>query len=216
MSSRTYCPKRGFTLIELLVVISIIALLIAVLLPALGGAREAAYQTQCAANLRQVGLAINMYANDFDGYLPGSVNWADEVQASQYLNISDVSAKPNVMGCPVHLRQHGKANGRTYAMSARIGTSPYNSGYGIEKIQECLKPSKTMIVMDGSWRDAGSFFNLQLFPAGSNRPSAVHRLKYSNVCYLDNHVQTILWEDIPTSGDALKYVNQFWYGVLPD
>ncbi len=59
---------RGFTLIELLVVISIIALLIAILLPALSRARESSRRITCASNLRQFGLTANMYANDHDGY----------------------------------------------------------------------------------------------------------------------------------------------------
>lgn len=69
--------RRAFTLIELLVVISIIALLIAILLPALGAARQSAERTQCASNLRQQGIATFAYAVDNKNGVPpvhGSTN----------------------------------------------------------------------------------------------------------------------------------------------
>ena len=61
---------RAFTLIELLVVISIIALLIALLLPALGGARESASRTVCASNLHQITIGVGNYAADQNGLIP--------------------------------------------------------------------------------------------------------------------------------------------------
>jgi len=62
--------RSGFTLIELLVVIAIIAILAAILFPVFARAREAARKTACGSNLRQLGLASKMYAQDYDEWLP--------------------------------------------------------------------------------------------------------------------------------------------------
>jgi prepilin-type N-terminal cleavage/methylation domain-containing protein/prepilin-type processing-associated H-X9-DG protein len=74
MSPHRNAHAFGFTLVELLVVIGIIAVLIAILMPALNKAREASRQTVCQSNLRQVGLAMQMYANANQGWPPPGDN----------------------------------------------------------------------------------------------------------------------------------------------
>ncbi len=69
--------RSGFTLIELLVVIAIIAILAAILFPVFARARDRARQASCSSNMRQIGLGILMYAQDYDEMLPGfKIYWA--------------------------------------------------------------------------------------------------------------------------------------------
>ena len=75
-SARTQFPGRGFTLIELLVVIAIIAILAALLLPALANAKQKALTVRCMSNQSQIGKAFFMYADDNNSYYPEISDWA--------------------------------------------------------------------------------------------------------------------------------------------
>lgn len=79
---------RGFTLIELLVVIAIIAILAAILFPVFARARESARRSTCASNLKQLGVAVAMYSQDYDERFPYGHNWGGTSAAvdKDYLN----------------------------------------------------------------------------------------------------------------------------------
>lgn len=75
LTKRTDNKTRGFTLIELLVVISIIALLLSILMPALGKVKEQARTVVCMAHIRTMALIFPMYAEDYNGLLPHYATW---------------------------------------------------------------------------------------------------------------------------------------------
>jgi prepilin-type N-terminal cleavage/methylation domain-containing protein/prepilin-type processing-associated H-X9-DG protein len=83
-------PRRGFTLIELLVVVSIIALLVSILLPALNKAREQARRTICGSNFHHVGVINQLYAADFDRLLPRFVTYESGYYAGYNQSIGAV------------------------------------------------------------------------------------------------------------------------------
>ena len=84
--TRTYMRKRGFTLVELLVVIAIIAILVAMIMPVLLEAKDAARMRQCVSNLKQLGNSIQMYMDDNSGFgLPIDLSLGDHCNDNKWV-----------------------------------------------------------------------------------------------------------------------------------
>ena len=90
--------KRGFTLIELLVVIAIIAILAAILFPVFAQAREKARQTSCTSNLKQVGIALMIYTQDYDETFPTS--WAKGFVGDANFFVQPYMKNTKILLCP--------------------------------------------------------------------------------------------------------------------
>lgn len=118
----------GFTLIELLVVTSIIAVLAALLLPAIGSVRGAAKNVNCLSHLRQIGGAVTAYTTDNEGQLPCGTYKDGSYWGDRVLEILDVDVSSGILRCPsAPIRKgdrHYGAHFNLFAMEGRIPVPP--------------------------------------------------------------------------------------------
>ena len=119
-------PPRAFTLIELLVVIAIIALLAALALPSLGNAKEAAKSTACLSNLRQFGLALQLYTDEHRNRLPFMQDQPVEPNSNtnEFAGPDQVLAtylgNVRVLRCPSDARRVFERSGSSYAWNSLL------------------------------------------------------------------------------------------------
>lgn len=201
----------GFTLVEILIVLVIIAILAAILLPVFMKVRESARAATCAGNLKQMGLAIQLYAADYNGFLPNHLppdfdcSWVDQIHP--YVKA------PAIFECP---------SADAVAGEYRPGCSPskpiedpfgdsepkeitYNGSYDINALGEKDKrvresslryPSSTILVLDGK----GSFVNpdkddVVTIKSLTERGVSTRHNGGANVLFADSHVK---WMSLET------------------
>jgi prepilin-type N-terminal cleavage/methylation domain-containing protein/prepilin-type processing-associated H-X9-DG protein len=209
--------KQGFTLIELLVVISIIALLVGILLPALGAARRSAQNVVCKSNLRSTGLVLLMYAEDNDGTFPNRQDYDTGVQWSQYPGsatalfpnyfapteivvdqISYVRTSP-ILDCPSNPGRElglGFYSAPDYVLNYfMLGDLPINEKVSVKELD-----TAKILLADGKTAE-GYFRTWMINPSDMPEDLELYFLhnngKSANFLWTDGHVDSMTPEEMP-------------------
>jgi prepilin-type N-terminal cleavage/methylation domain-containing protein len=215
--------RSGFTLIELLVVIAIIAILAAILFPVFAQAREQARKSTCASNCRQIGLALMMYAQDYDDTLVMRYYGTDPV-AKRDITWKDAMApylkNETIYRCPSNPRAQTPDYGKKYAGGYAMYLPDQNLanliGNGMAYPQPqagVANPADSLIILEHSfqWADTGPYlaYNEPAKDAaalkGPSEWNSGHDVAGGNMIFLDGHAKyQKLSKTFDVRGDSLN------------
>lgn len=191
--------KHGFTLIELLVVVGIIGVLVSLLLPALGSARESGRRAVCASNLKQIGTAINMYANENNDRLPLDETTGNDNNSSNrlwnitgYLLFGKLTQDNQNLGLQFYCPSCKKTGDSSYNPN-NLGTGTDATGSYYQRGIDQGAPKRISEVEDASKK--ALITDLEALNGWTNHGNLV------NALYLDSHVSVV---SIPSSRDEWR------------
>jgi prepilin-type N-terminal cleavage/methylation domain-containing protein/prepilin-type processing-associated H-X9-DG protein len=209
--------RSGFTLIELLVVIAIIAILAAILFPVFARARENARRASCQSNLKQIGLGVLQYTQDYDEKYPIRDHGGSNARTGIWVNLQPYIKSEQIYQCPSEtngvpagatMQDRAAVNGFTdYTYNLQLNRQSAGTTDNNPQSLSSVQDSALVVMMwergnaDGREMQSGVLTGTTLFAriGDFSPPSATRHLDTANYLFADGHVKALRGEGVPGS-----------------